>query len=182
VIGEAAFYGPKVDFIAKDALGREWQVATIQLDLNLPERFDLTFTNEKGKKEKVFIIHAAIMGAIERLLAVLIEHYAGAFPVWLSPVQVNIVPISEKYHDYAQKVYESLKESGIRTELNNTNDTLGKRIRESEMQKVPYILVVGEKEIKEKSVAVRQRGTKDIKVVKINTFIKKIKKEVEDRK
>jgi len=182
IIGEAAFYGPKVDFIAKDTLGREWQIATIQLDLNLPERFDLTFTNENGKKEKIFIIHAAIMGSIERLLAILIEHYGGAFPVWLSPVQTSVIPISEKHYSYAKKVWESLKKSGIRAELNDSNDTLGKRVRESEMQKVPYILVVGEKEIKEKSVAVRQRSTKDIKVMKIDTFIKKIKKESEDRK
>ncbi|MEK7478850.1 MAG: threonine--tRNA ligase [Patescibacteria group bacterium] len=156
-IGEAAFYGPKVDFMAKDSLNREWQVATIQLDMNLPERFDLNCTNEKGEQEQVVMIHAAIMGSIERYLSILIEHYAGAFPAWLAPIQAMILPISEKHKKYSDAVLKDLIKQGIRVEIDGSNETLGKRIRGSEMQKIPYILVVGEQEETNKTVAVRQR-------------------------
>ena len=156
-IGEAAFYGPKLDFMAKDSLGREWQVATIQLDMNMPERFDLTCVNEHGERERIVIIHAAIMGSIERFLAILIEHYAGDFPLWLAPVQARILAISEKQNDYAKKVFRTLKETGIRAEKAPTDETLSKRIREAETQKIPYIIIVGEKEKTDNTISLRQR-------------------------
>src|SRR3990167_433556 len=140
--GEAAFYGPKLDFMAKDSLGREWQGATIHLDMNLPERFDLTWVNEKGEKERVAMIHAAIMGSIERFLSILIEHTGGAFPLWLSPAQVSVLPISDKHTEYAKGVVEQLHAENIRVELKE-GDSLGKRIRAAKMEKVPYLLVVG---------------------------------------
>lgn len=177
-IGEAAFYGPKIDFLAKDSLGREWQVATIQLDLNLPERFDLVCINEKGERERIAMIHAAIMGSLERYLSVLIEHFAGAFPVWLSPIQVVITPISDKVSAYVQKVADQLKAAGLRVEWDTRQESVGKKIREAEMQKVPYILVVGEKEEKEKTVAVRRRGQGEQGAVKTDKFITTISKEV----
>ncbi len=181
-IGEAAFYGPKLDFMAKDSLGREWQVATIQLDMNMPERFDLSCVNEKGEPERIVMIHAAIMGSIERFLSVLIEHYAGAFPVWLSPVQVTILPISEKFLSYARTVEEQLKKSGIRVSLAEANETLGKRIRETELQKIPYILVVGEKEETSKTVNIRMRGKKETETKTLVEFTKELEKKIEEKK
>lgn len=180
-MGEAAFYGPKLDFLAKDSLGREWQVATIQLDMNMPERFDLVCVNEKGERERIVMLHAAIMGSIERFMSVAVEHFAGAFPVWLAPTQVMVVPVSEKSADWAQSVIKALKESNIRVETNDSNETLGKRIRESEQQKVPYILVVGEKESASKSVAVRKRSQGDMGTMQIEEFIEKIKKETDEK-
>ncbi len=181
-IGEAAFYGPKLDFMAKDSLGREWQVATIQLDMNMPERFDLSCVNEKGEPERIVMIHAAIMGSIERFLSVLIEHYAGAFPVWLSPIQVTILPISEKFLSYARTVEEQLKKSGIRVSLAEANETLGKRIRETELQKIPYILVVGEKEETSKTVNIRVRGKKETETKTLGEFTKELEKKIEEKK
>ncbi len=170
-LGEAAFYGPKIDFMAKDSLGREWQVATIQLDVNMPNRFDLTCINESGEKERIVMIHAAIMGSIERYLSILIEHYAGAFPVWLAPVQAKIIPVGEKQSEYAKNIWQELKEAGIRAELDDSGETLGRRIRAAELQKIPYTLVVGEKEKEAGSVSVRsykngQEGTLPIKELK----------------
>jgi len=180
-IGEAAFYGPKLDFLAKDSLGREWQVATIQLDVNMPDRFDLTCVNEKGEKERIVMIHAAIMGSIERFLSVLIEHTAGAFPLWLSPVQVAILPISEKQNEYAQKVAQQLRATHIRTEVHDANETIGKKIRVAEMQKIPYLLVVGDKEISADAVAVRQRSIGDTGQISIRDFISKVTQEIASR-
>jgi threonyl-tRNA synthetase len=177
-LGEAAFYGPKLDFLAKDSLGREWQVATIQLDMNMPERFDLYCINESGEKERIVMIHAAIMGSIERFLSITIEHFAGAFPVWLSPVQAVVIPISDKQNEYAEKIFKELKENNIRVEMNTDNDTLGKKIRAAEMQKTPYLLIIGDKEIQAEAVAVRQRGKGDLGQVKIGEFIKKISEEI----
>lgn len=154
-IGEAAFYGPKLDFMAKDSIGREHQVATIQFDFNQPERFDLTCINESGEEERIVMIHAAIMGSIERFLGVLIEHVAGAFPLWLSPVQAALLPVSEKFEEYAKELQSKLKAAGIRVQRFEANETLGKRIREAEMQKIPYVLVAGEKEAAAGSVNVR---------------------------
>ena len=180
--GEAAFYGPKIDFIARDSLGREQQVATIQLDMNLPERFDIYCIDEKGDHERLVMIHAAIMGSIERFMSVLIEHTSGAFPVWLSPVQVQVLPVSQKQNAYAKKVFEALDKAGVRTELTPSNETLGKRIREGELQKIPYLLVVGDKEVRVNSVAVRARGKKDIKTKKTANFLEEIQKEIKARK
>lgn len=155
-LGEAAFYGPKIDFLAKDSLGREWQVATIQLDMNLPERFDLTCINERGEKERIVMIHAAIMGSIERYLSVLIEHYAGAFPLWLAPVQVQVLPVSEKHHTYANEVLERLRSAHLRAEL-LADESLGKRIRQTKLEKVPYFIVIGDKEVESGTVTVEGR-------------------------
>ncbi|MAF79527.1 threonine--tRNA ligase [bacterium] len=182
VLGEAAFYGPKIDFVSKDSLGREWQVATIQLDMNLPERFDLTCVNEKGENEQIVMLHAAIMGSIERFLAVLIEHYVGAFPLWLAPVQVAVLPISKKQKAYASSVLSELEDAGVRVEAHDSNETIGKRIREAETQKIPYIFVVGDKEKAVKSVAVRKHGKGDLGVKKLKTFIPTILKEIELKK
>jgi threonyl-tRNA synthetase len=178
IVGEAAFYGPKVDFLAKDSLGREWQVATIQLDLNQPERFDLCCINEKGEQERIAMIHAAIMGSIERFLSILIEHFAGAFPAWLAPVQVAILPISDELNKYATLVLESLKFSGIRAELDNRSESIGRKIRDAEKQKIPYMLIVGKKEKTDKKVSVRQRGEKELGAMKLNKFLQKIQKEI----
>ncbi len=178
--GEAALYGPKIDFMGKDAIGRLHQVATIQLDMNLPERFDLTCINEKGEKERIVMIHAAIMGSIERFLSVLIEHTAGAFPVWLAPVQATVLPIGEKFSGYAQKVYDALIAAGIRVELSEANESLGKRIRAAEMMKIPYVLVVGEKEETDGAVAVRSRKG-DLGAMPLKECLKKIEEETKTR-
>ena len=176
--GEAAFYGPKLDFMFKDAIGREWQLATIQCDFNLPEKFDLSFINEKGEKERPVVIHRAISGSLERFMGVMIEHYAGAFPVWLSPIQVAIIPISEKHVEYAKKIEKELKENNIRVEVKNENETLGKKIREAEMQKIPYLLIVGDKEISANAVSVRERGKGDLGQIPAEKFIEKISEEI----
>lgn len=181
-LGDAAFYAPKLDFMATDSLGREWQVATIQLDVHMPDSFDLNCINEKGEKERIVMIHAAIMGSIERFLSILIEHYAGAFPLWLSPVQIAVLPITDSQNEWADEVGEELSKSGVRCEINKNSETLGKKIREAEMQKIPYLLVVGEKEEKAKTVAVRQRSRGDIGQIKLGEFIKKIQKEIAEKK
>lgn len=179
--GEAAFYGPKIDFMARDSLNREWQLATIQIDLNMPERFNLTCINEKGKPERIVMIHAAIMGSIERLMANLIEHYAGAFPIWFAPVQVQVIAVSQKHQVYAKKITDALNKENIRVELTDSNETLGKRIREGETQKIPYLLIVGDKEVKVKSVAVRKRSKGDMGAVKLTKFVEQIKKEIKNK-
>ena len=178
-VGEAAFYGPKLDFMAKDAIGREWQVATIQLDMNQPERFDLFCIDENGKRERIVMIHAAIMGSIERFLSILIEHVAGAFPVWLAPVQVTVLPVSEKFTDYAQKVVEELITNNIRAEFSEATESLGKRIREAETMKIPYILVVGEKEEQDKSISYRSDNA--VTTVPSKEFIDLISREIKDK-
>ncbi len=157
---EAAFYGPKIDFMANDAIGRKHQVATIQLDFVQPERFGLCCTNEKGEKENIAMFHVAIMGSIERFLSVIIEHYAGTFPLWLSPVQVKIVPIGDNEFEYAKKFKELLQEHGIRTELDASNESLGKRIRAAKMEKVPYVAVIGKKEVESGNVTLEGRTEK----------------------
>ncbi|MCR4281317.1 MAG: threonine--tRNA ligase [Candidatus Kaiserbacteria bacterium] len=179
-IGEAAFYGPKLDFIAHDSLGREWQVATIQLDMNMPERFDLNCINEKGEKERIVMIHAAIMGSIERFLSVIIEHLNGAFPLWLSPVQAKVISISEKQSEYAKGVLAQLREGGIRAELDDSNDTLGKRIRNAKTEKIPYLLIVGDQEIKNNTATLEGRAGK-IGALAVEEIIQKLKAEISSR-
>ena len=181
VLGEAAFYGPKIDFTAKDSLDREWQVATIQLDINMPERFDITCVNEKGEKERLVMIHSAVLGSIERSLAILLEHFNGAFPVWLSPVQAAVLPVSDKSNAYAEKIAGKLAAENIRTETYDRNDTIGKKIREAETQKIPYLIIVGEKEEKNETVALRQRSKGDLGEVKIPELIARLKKEIESK-
>jgi threonyl-tRNA synthetase len=160
-IGEAAFYGPKIDFMVRDAIGRQWQLGTVQLDYNLPERFDLEYAGADGAKHRPVMIHRAPFGSLERFIGVLIEHYAGNFPFWLSPVQAMVLPISEHYLDYAERINERLKEAGFRTEVDTRNEKIGYKIREAEMQKVPYMLIVGEKEQATGSASVRVHGEGD---------------------
>ena len=150
-------YGPKLDFMAKDSIGREHQVATIQLDMNMPERFDLTCINEEGKKERIVMIHCAIMGSIERFAAVLIEHLGGNFPLWLSPEQIRIIPVSETHHQYAEKVYTELKAVGIRAAFDDSNESMGKKIRGAKQAHLPYFAVVGDKEVTGKHVTLESR-------------------------
>ncbi|MCK9273018.1 threonine--tRNA ligase [Candidatus Gracilibacteria bacterium] len=179
--GEAAFYGPKLDFKLKDVLGREWQCSTLQFDFNLPERFDMTFVNDKGEQEKTFMLHRALFGSFERFLGLLIEHYAGSFPLWLAPEQVKIVPVSDVFISYADKVYAKLRESGIRVKIDDSSDSLNKKVRNAELQKVPYILIIGEKEEKENSVSVRNYKTKEQSEASTDEFIASILKEIKDR-
>lgn len=182
ILGEAAFYGPKIDFMATDSLKRQWQVATIQLDLNLPERFDLICVNEKGENERIAMVHAAIMGSIERYLSILIEHYGGAFPLWLSPVQVKVLPIGEKQNAYAEDVFKTLRENNIRVELDDSDETLGKKIRNAKLEKVPYFLVIGDKEVEDKIVTLESRDGEKSKVLSVDNLLKKLNKEIEDKK
>ncbi|MBP7006236.1 threonine--tRNA ligase [Patescibacteria group bacterium] len=160
-IGEAAFYGPKLDFMAKDSLGREWQVATIQLDMNMPERFDLTCTNEKGERERIVMIHAAIMGSIERFLSIAIEHYAGAFPLWLAPTQISVLSVSDKFADAAHEIANWLKANELRIEVDDSSESVGKKIRKAEQMKIPVALVIGEKEASGQPFTVRVRGEQE---------------------
>ncbi len=177
-VGEAAIYGPKMDLISKDSLGREWQISTIQLDFIMPERFKLKYIDSDGKEKTPVMIHRALVGSPERFLGILIEHYAGAFPLWLSPIQVAVIPISEKHIDYAKKVETDLRNNGARVEIKNENETLGKKIRSAEMQKIPYLLIIGDREIEANSVGVRARGKGDLGAVKIDDFISRIKEEI----
>lgn len=172
--GDGAFYGPKIDFHIEDAIGRTWQLGTIQLDFAMPEKFDLEYIAESGKKERPVMLHRVIFGGIERFLGILIEHYAGAFPTWLAPVQVAVLPISDKHIAYAKQVTEELKNAGIRVEIDERTESIGKKIRETEMQKVPYIIIVGDKEIDAKKIAVRERGKGDIGQKDIKDLIKEI--------
>lgn len=179
--GEAAFYGPKLDFMAHDSLGREWQVATIQIDMNMPERFDLVCINEKGEKERIVMVHAAIMGSIERFLSVILEHLNGVFPTWLSPVQVKVLPISEKHADYAQKITALLKDAGVRVELDDSNESLGKKVRNAKVEKVPYWLVLGDAEMGAEQVTVEHREKGKIGTTNIADFLSTLKEEIKKR-
>lgn len=176
-----AFYGPKIDLKIKDAIGREWQMTTIQFDFNLPERFDMKYVGEDGKDHRPFMVHRALLGSMERFFGVLIEHYAGAFPVWLAPVQVDILPVAESHEAYAKKVLEELKKNLIRAEYVSHAETLGKRIRNSEMRKVPYMLVIGDKEMGADKLNVRSYKDKSQKEYSVSAFVKKVLKEVAER-
>jgi len=178
--GEAALYGPKLDFIATDSIGREHQVATIQLDLNLPERFDLFCVNEKGDHERIVMIHSAIMGSIERFTAILLEHTAGVLPLWLSPVQARVLSVSEKHANYAEEVTAALKAAGIRAEVDTSNESLGKKIRNAKTEKIPYLLVLGDKEVEAKTVSVEGREKK-IGSMTIENFTKSAREEITRR-
>ncbi len=180
--GEGAFYGPKIDIKLKDAIGRHWQCATIQCDFSLPQRFELTYINESGKEVQPIMLHRAILGSLERFIGTLIEHYAGAFPVWLAPTQILILPIKSEHQNYAIKIKEDLQNSGLRVIIDDRNESLNKKIREGALKKIPYILIVGDKEIKESKVAVRQRGVGDEGSVSLNDFIVRIQKEIAAKK
>ncbi|MFC1721161.1 threonine--tRNA ligase [Patescibacteria group bacterium] len=178
VEGEAAFYGPKLDFQFKDALGREWQLGTVQLDFSMPKRFGLEYTDKDGEKKTPIMIHRAIAGSLERFMAVMIEHFAGAFPTWLSPVQVKVLPIADAHKEYAEEVTQALKDANIRVELDDSNEGLGKKIRNTKLEKVPYFLVIGDKEVEDKKIMVESRDNGQLGEKTVEEFVKDIIKEV----
>ena len=180
--GDGAFYGPKLDFHLEDSIGRTWQCGTIQLDMQMPERFDLEYVGADNEKHRPVMIHRVVLGSIERFIGVITEHYAGAFPTWLSPVQVEVIPVSEKYADYAQKVTEMLQAANVRAEADQRPEKMGYKIREAQLQKIPYMLVVGEKEVEAQSVSIRTRSGKDGGVMKAEDFVSMIVEEIRDRK
>ena len=180
-LGDGAFYGPKIDVHIKDSQGREWQLATVQLDFHQPEAFKLEYVDEKSEKQRPVMIHRAIFGSFERFIAILTEHFQGAFPTWLSPVQAMVIPISEKHLDYAQKVLEQLKNSNLRVDIDNRNESMQAKIRDAQMQKIPYMLVVGDREASDGTVAVRSRLEGKQEVLKIEDFVTKINSEVESK-
>ncbi len=178
--GEAAFYGPKLDFMVKDALGRRWQLGTIQVDYNLPERFRLEYTGSDNQKHRPVMIHRAPFGSLERFVAVLIEHTAGHFPLWLTPDQVAVLPISDKFNDYAKNVCKELNDQDVRAYVDDRDEKIGRKIRDNEMKHVPYLLIVGEKEAEAGNVSVRKQGSGDQGIMSINDFAKKINDEVNE--
>jgi threonyl-tRNA synthetase len=179
--GDGAFYGPKIDFHLEDCLGRTWQCGTIQLDFQLPERFELEYVGSDGEKHRPVMIHRVVFGSIERFIGILIEHFAGAFPTWLAPVQVKVLPISEKYHGYAHDVIKALEAKNIRVEVDERSEKIGYKIREARMDRIPYILVVGQTEEEEKTVAVRSRGKGDEGSMNLDTFIARLEEEISSK-
>ncbi len=175
--GDGAFYGPKIDFHLEDSIGRTWQCGTIQLDFQMPQRFELEYTGEDGNKHRPIMIHRAIFGSIERFIGILIEHYAGKFPVWLAPVQVKVLPITDRTMDYAQEVAAKLADKGVRVEVDKRSEKIGYKIREAKLEKVPYVLVVGDKELEDGTVNVNKRGVEEKQTLKIEDFIKKVVKD-----
>jgi threonyl-tRNA synthetase len=179
--GDGAFYGPKIDFHLQDSLDRTWQCGTIQLDFQMPEKLDITYIGEDGEKHRPVMIHRVIYGSIERFIGILTEHFAGAFPVWLAPVQVRVLPISERQHEYAQQVFEKLQETGIRAELDSRSEKVGYKIREGQLQKIPYLLIVGDKEVEQNTVAVRHRKQGDLGAVPLDDFMARIITEIKEK-
>ncbi len=179
--GDGAFYGPKIDVHLEDCLGRTWQCATIQLDFQMPERFDLSYIGSDGEEHRPVMIHRTVMGAMERFIGILIEHFAGAFPTWLAPVQVKILPVSEDQLDYALEVKNKLERDDIRVEIDSRDENLGYKIRQAQVEQVPYMLIVGSNEEKDESVSVRERREGDLGVFEVNEFRKKINKEIENK-
>ena len=179
--GDGAFYGPKIDFQLEDAIGRTWQCGTIQLDFQMPERFDINYIDKDNEKKRPVMLHRTIFGSIERFMGILIEHYAGKFPVWLAPVQATILPISDKFNDYAYEVRDKMKKEGIRVEIDDRAEKVGYKIREAQMQKIPYMLIVGEKEVSENKVSVRDRNDGDIGQVDVEEFISRVNEEIKTK-
>lgn len=180
--GDGAFYGPKLDFHIKDSLGRVWQCGTIQLDANMPERFDLTYVDSDGSKKRPIMLHRVIYGSIERFIGILIEHFAGAFPLWLSPVQVNVIPVNSEYHsEYAKEIYELLKDNGIRVELDERNEKLGYRMRESQTRKMPYTLILGDSEKDNKTISYRKYSSNETITLGIEEFVKLLKEQIDNK-
>ena len=180
--GDGAFYGPKIDFHLKDSIGRTWQCGTIQLDMLLPEKFNLTYTGEDGQKHRPVMIHRVVYGSIERFIGILIENYAGAFPAWLAPEQVRVMPITDKYNDYAKSIVDKMESQKIRAHLDDRNEKIGYKIREAQMKKVPYMLIVGEKEVESGTVSVRSRDKGEQGAMPVDEFIAKLQEEIKDRK
>ena len=176
--GDGAFYGPKLDFHISDCLGRTWQCGTIQLDMQLPERFELEYTGADNEKHRPVMIHRVVLGSIERFIGVITEHFAGAFPLWLSPVQVEVLPVSNAFNDYGAEVAKKLDEAGIRVHLDDRNEKIGYKIREAQLQKTPYMLVVGEREKNDGTVSVRTRAGEDKGAVKVEEFLAQALEEI----
>jgi len=179
--GEATFYGPKIDIKVRDAIGREWQLSTIQFDFTLPERFNLTFIGEDGQEHRPYMVHRALLGSMERFMGTLIEQYGGAFPVWLAPVQAVLIPIADRHVDYARQVVEKLRLAGLRAEVDERAERMNAKIRDAQNQKVPYMLIVGDKEMAQSAVAVRLRSGEDLGPVDVDAFLMRIQKENAER-
>ncbi|MDH5769195.1 MAG: threonine--tRNA ligase, partial [Nitrospirota bacterium] len=179
--GEGVFYGPKIDIKVKDSLNRPWQCSTIQVDFNNPERFDMVYRGGDGKEHRPIMIHRALMGSLERFFGILIEHYAGAFPLWLSPVQVKVLTIAERHSDYAVKTSERLRSEGIRTSLDLENEKIGYKIRNATMRKVPYLVIIGDKEVSEQKLTLRKRSGENIGLLKIEEFIAILKDRIKNK-
>jgi threonyl-tRNA synthetase len=179
--GGAVFYGPKIDVKLLDVLGREWQCTTVQFDFNLPERFDVAYIGEDGKEHRPYMVHRALLGSIERFLGVLIEHYGGAFPLWLAPVQAVVIPIADRHAEYAERVVDDLRAEGLRVEMDDRGERMQAKIRDAQMQKVPYMLVVGDREEEAEAVAVRQRDGSDLGALPLFQVIDRLKDEVATR-
>ena len=179
--GEAAFYGPKIDFMVKDALGRKWQLGTVQVDYVMPERFDLEYTGSDGQKHRPVVIHRAPFGSMERFIGILIEHYAGEFPLWLAPTQVVIIPVSQNFMEYSVQVFDKLKKNNIRVELDERNEKVGYKIRDWEMKKIPYMLIIGEKEVSSGKISVRQHKKGDLGSFELEKFINNIEEEIKTK-
>jgi threonyl-tRNA synthetase len=177
--GEAVFYGPKIDVKLLDALGREWQLSTIQFDFNFPESFDLTYVGEDGQNHRPFMIHRALVGSMERFMGVLIEHHAGAFPVWLAPVQAVLIPIADRHLGFANEVADQMQKAGFRVEVDYRSERMNAKIRDAQLQKVPYMLIVGDREVKAGAVSVRLRTEEDLGAMPVQDFISRISAEVE---
>jgi threonyl-tRNA synthetase len=179
--GEGVFYGPKIDIKIKDSLNRYWQVSTVQVDFNLPEKFDISYIEEDGQRRQPIMLHRALMGSLERFFGCLIEHYAGAFPLWLAPVQVIMLPITDNHAEYANKIAEQLEESGIRVEKDLRNEKIGFKIREAQLQKIPYMIVLGDKEVEASTLGVRRRRSKETRTLDLKTFLDEVNEAVENR-
>jgi threonyl-tRNA synthetase len=176
--GDGAFYGPKIDILMKDSLGREWQMGTIQLDFQLPRRFNLKYTDKDGAEKTPVVIHRVIYGSFERFIGIITEHFGGNFPVWLSPVQAKIIPISDKFEDYTNEVFQKLKDSKIRVEIDNRNETLGSKIRDAQNEKIPYMLIIGQKEVSDQNITVRKNNSKDMETFSVTEFLEFITKTI----
>ena len=176
--GGGAFYGPKIDIKIKDAIGRLWQCSTIQLDFNLPERFDMRYVGSDGKKYHPIMIHRALLGSVERFFGILVEHFAGKFPLWLAPVQVCVMPINQKQHDYADSVYKILKKNGLRAEIDLRNEKIGSKIRDHTLNKVPYMIVLGDREVCDEEITIRTQKGEDLGNMKVESFLEKLSEEI----
>jgi threonyl-tRNA synthetase len=181
-VGEAAFYGPKMDIIVKDVLGREWQISTIQLDFNMPERFGLKYTDADGKEKQPVMIHRALIGSPDRFLGILIEHFAGAFPLWLSPVQVKVIPVRDTHNDYAEKIHKQLLEAGVRSEIDTNDENLGKKVRDAKNEKIPYWLVIGDKEIEAEKVTLESRDKGNFGQISTEELLAKLSEEIKNKR
>lgn len=179
--GDGAFYGPKIDIKMKDCLGREWQMGTIQLDFQLPQRFELYYIDKNGEKKTPIMVHRAIFGSFERFIGIITEHFAGAFPTWLAPVQVKILPIADAHHEYAYEVKRILDEKDIRVEVDDRNEKIGYKIREAQTEKIPYMFVIGEKEMESRTVSVRRRKVGDMGAKSLDEAVMQVVKEIEDK-